>query len=217
MLLDRPEEAPAAPSARLPGRALLLRRAMLLFLLFYAMTSMASTGVQAWLITVLRQARNMDIALASSALTAYLVGVSGGVLVGGWVSDRTTHYLPLVTVLVVPSALLFCAVALLPLSTAAVFACVFVAGALYGASRTPRDMMVRQASPRGQVGTVFGFVSAGLPLGAAITPVPFGFLIGAGLPAVVLLAVAAVMALSLVAAAGARGSLRLWPVALPAE
>lgn len=217
VLRDRREEAPAAHTAKLPGRALLLSRAMLLFLIFYAMTSMASTGVQAWLITVLHQTRSMDVALASSALTAYLFGVSGGVLVGGWVSDRTTHYLRLVTVLVIPSALLFCAVALLPLPTVAVFACVFAAGALYGASRTPRDMMVKQASPRGQVGTVFGFVSAGLPLGAAITPVPFGLLIGAGLPAAVLLAVAFVMGLSLVVAAGTRGSLRLWPVALPAE
>ncbi len=217
ILLDRPPEAPAGVSPKLSGRALLLTRAILLFLLFYAMTSMATTGVQAWLITVLHQARKMDVALASSVLTAYLVGVSGGVLVGGWVSDRTAHHFRLVAVLTVPASLLFFAVASLPLPVALDFLCVFAAGMLFGTSRTPRDMMVKAASPPGQVGTVFGFVSAGLPLGSALTPVPFGFLIGAGYPAMVLLLVAAVMAASVLVAAAARGRRHLRPVALPAE
>lgn len=217
ILLDRAEHAPAEVAAKLSGRALLLTRAMLLFLLFYVMTSMASTGVQAWLITVLHQTRGMAVALASSVLTAYLAGVSGGVLVGGWLSDRTTHHLRLVALLTIPAAALFAAVAVLPLSNALDVFCLFAAGALFGTSRTPRDMMVKAASPKGQVGTVFGFVSAGLPLGAAITPVPFGLLIGAGYPAMVLVAIAAVMATSLLVAAGARASPGIRPIALPAE
>ena len=42
--------------------------------------------------------------------------------------------------------------------------------------------MVKDAAPPGQIGKVFGFVSAGLPLGQALTPVPFGFLIDMGRP-----------------------------------
>jgi hypothetical protein len=34
--------------------------------------------------------------------------------------------------------------------------------------------MLKDAAPLGQVGKVFGFVSAGLPLGSA-APVPFSF------------------------------------------
>ena len=41
----------------------------------------------------------------------------------------------------------------------------FAAGLAMGASRTPRDVMVKDAAPPGQIGKVFGFVSAGLPLG----------------------------------------------------
>lgn len=217
ILLDRPEEAPAEVTTKLSGRALLMTRAMLLFLLFYVMTSMATTGVQAWLITVLHRARNMDVALASSVLTVYLIGVSGGVLLGGWVSDRTSHHLRLVALLTVPAALLFFAVALLPLSIALDFLCVCAAGVLFGTSRTPRDMMVKAASPAGQVGTVFGFVSAGLPLGSAVTPVPFGFLIGAGYPTMVLMLVGAIMVAGILVAAAARSAVHLRPVALPAE
>ncbi|MGH7081458.1 MAG: MFS transporter, partial [Acetobacteraceae bacterium] len=211
------EQAEQAATPKLSGRALLMTRAMLLFLVFYVMTSMASTGVQAWLITILHKVRGMDVTVASSVLTAYLIGVSSGVLVGGWLSDRTTRHLRLVVMLTVPAGLLFFAVALLPLPIALDVGCVFGAGLLFGMSRTPRDMMVKTASPAGQVGVVFGFVSTGLPLGSAITPVPFGFLIGAGYPAMVLALVGAVMIGSVAVAAAARGSARLRPLVLPAE
>ena len=41
----------------------------------------------------------------------------------------------------------------------------FASGLVLGASRTPRDVMLKDAAPPGQIGKVFGFVSAGLPLG----------------------------------------------------
>jgi len=53
----------------------------------------------------------------------------------------------------------------------------FASGMALGASRTPRDIMVKDAAPPGQIGKVFGFVSAGLPLGSALTPAPCGWLI----------------------------------------
>ena len=43
-------------------------------------------------------------------------------------------------------------------------------------------MMLKARVPPGEIGKVFGFVSAGLPLGSALTPVPFGFLIDHGHP-----------------------------------
>lgn len=217
ILLDRPEEPHAHDRGRLAGRQLLLMPTMLLFLFFYVLTSMASTGVQAWLITVLHTIRGMDLALASWVLTTYLVGVSSGVLVGGWLADRTTRYIAMVAVLSFASATFFLVVALLPLSTASVFLCVCAAGVLFGMSRTPRDMMVKRAAPPGQVGTVFGYVSTGLPLGSALTPVPFGFLIGIGLPTLVLVLVAAIMVASVFAAVLAEASARQDRIVVAAE
>jgi len=83
-----------------------------------------------------------------------------------------------------------------------------LAGAALGASRTPRDVMLKEASPPGQMGKVFGFVSSGPPLGAAITPVPFGPLIDIGLPELVFPAVAALMLLSLLCLGTAAGAAR---------
>ncbi len=73
-------------------------------------------------------------------------------------------------------------------------------GLALGASRTPRDVMLKDAAPPGQIGKVFGFVSSGLPLGGAITPVPLGFVIDMGYPQLVLPVVAALLALSLLCA-----------------
>ena len=86
-----------------------------------------------------------------------------------------------------------------------------------GASRTPRDMMVREATPPGQMGKVFGFVSAGLPLGSALTPVPFGFLIDRGHPEMVLMLVAGILFMSLLCGGSAKASAREEAVVVAAE
>ena len=91
----------------------------------------------------------------------------------------------------------------------------FLAGICMGSSRTPRDMMVRDAAPPGQIGKVFGFVSAGLPFGQALTPVPFGFLIDHGRPELVLIFAAALVMLSVLCAGTAR-SLAARNAAVPA-
>jgi hypothetical protein len=81
-----------------------------------------------------------------------------------------------------------------------------LSGLALGASRTPRDVMVKDAAPPGQIGKVFGFVSSGLPLGSAITPVPFGMLIDHGHPELVLVLVAVILLLSLFCGGSARVS-----------
>ncbi|HUB45886.1 MAG TPA: MFS transporter [Acetobacteraceae bacterium] len=93
----------------------------------------------------------------------------------------------------------------------------FVSGLALGASRTPRDVMLKDASPPGQIGKVFGFVSAGLPLGSALTPVPFGALIDHHHPEMVLILVAALLLGSLLCMGTARASARADVVAVAAE
>jgi MFS family permease len=76
--------------------------------------------------------------------------------------------------------------------------------------------MLKDAAPPGQIGKVFGFVSAGLPLGSAVTPVPFGFLIDRGHPELVLVLVAVILLLSLFCAGSARVSARSPRATIPA-
>lgn len=199
------------------GRALLLTRPMLMFFGFFLLGSMAGGGVQAWLVTVLHDVRGLDVAIASSALTGYMVGNTGGVLAGGWVADRGRALTAITVALTVGSSALILLVALLPLGTALTLAVLFLSGLTMGASRTPRDVMVKDAAPPGQIGKVFGFVSAGLPLGSALTPVPFGFLIDHGRPDLVLVLVAAILLASLLCLGGAKAAVSSRSVPAPAE
>jgi MFS transporter, FSR family, fosmidomycin resistance protein len=208
VLVDQSRAEPAhMGGVTLSGRQLLTSRTMILFFMFFALGAMAGGGVQSWLVTVLHTVKGVDLTVAATALTAYMLGSTAGVLFGGWFADRFRgHILPFVTGLTVLSAALILCVNWLPVPIVGIVGLTFVSGFALGASRTPRDMMVRDASPPGQIGKVFGFVSAGLPLGSAITPVPFGMLIDRGHPELVLVLVAVILLLSLFCAGTARAS-----------
>jgi FSR family fosmidomycin resistance protein-like MFS transporter len=199
------------------GGKFLLTRPMLLFFGFFLLSAMATSGVQAWLITVLHEVMGMDLKAASTALTAYMAGATGGILVGGWVADRTDRLLTFAVVATVAASVLILMVGFVPMTQVATVAVLFAGGMLVGASRTPRDVMVKDASPPGQIGKVFGFVSAGLPLGNALTPAPFGLLIDLGRPDLVLVLVAAMLVASLLFIGTARASAGAEAVPVAAE
>ncbi len=192
----------------LSGRALLMTKPMLLFFGFFMLASCAGAGIQAWLITVLHQVKGMGLEAASTTLTSYMIGATAGVLVGGYAADHIKRHLTFAATLTVFSAAMILMVAAMALPDALVIGVMFASGLALGASRTPRDVMLRDAAPPGQIGKVFGFVSSGLPLGSAITPVPFGWLIDRGHPELVLVLVAAILLLSLMCAGTARAAAR---------
>ncbi len=198
------EETRTKTHQRARSATFLLTRPMLLFCGFYMVSSMANAGIQSWLITVLHQSQKMTLGSASSALTFFLFGSMGGILLGGWLADRSNRHLFHVVLLSILTALLTLFVGVIPLFDLAIFALLFLAGVLIGITRTPRDVMVKDAAPAGEIGKAFGFVSAGLSLGSAIAPVPYGLLIDAGRPRLVLVAVAGLLVLSVFFAAAAR-------------
>ncbi|MGH6677072.1 MAG: MFS transporter, partial [Xanthobacteraceae bacterium] len=173
--------------SRLSVRDLVFGRTMVLFFVFYLLGSMAKNGISAWLITILHRMDGIDLTWSSWALTAFLAGISGGALIGGWLSDRFKQQLTLFVVVgTAGSAAAILVVGLFPLGSGLALTLMFVAGLAFGGSRTPRDIMLKDAAPPGEVAKVFAYVSAALPLGGAITPVPFGFLIDRGNASLVL-------------------------------
>jgi predicted MFS family arabinose efflux permease len=209
ILKDQARDETAHADPALSGRDLLTSRTMLLFFGFFLLGSMAGAGVQSWLITILHTVKGMALEVASSALTGYMVGSTAGVLVGGWFADTyKRHVLSFAVILTIASAVLTLAVEWMPASGLVIIALMFASGLALGASRTPRDIMLKDAAPPGQIGKVFGFVSAGLPLGSALTPVPFGFLIDRGHPELILVFVAVLLLASLLCVGTARSSAR---------
>jgi FSR family fosmidomycin resistance protein-like MFS transporter len=218
ILKDQVRTVPKAGGTIMSSRDLLTSRTMLLFFLFFLFGAMAGGAVQAWLVTVLHTVKGIDLKLAATALTAYMVGSTMGVLVGGWFADQfKAHVMPFVTGLVIVSASMMLVIDWVNLPGLAIIPFTFISGLSLGASRTPRDVMLKDAAPPGQIGKVFGFVSAGLPLGGAITPVPFGFLIDKGHPEMVLMLVAGILFASLLCGGSAKASARGEAVVVAAE
>jgi len=208
ILVDRarqPRDRAQPPTA---GAKLLLSRSVMMFFAFFMVSAMAGAGIQSWLITILHQMHGLTIDTASAALTGYMIGATAGILIGGWVADRTAHHLPFVVVLTIGAAALLLLAGAVSLGEMPTIGVLFVAGLTTGASRTPRDVMVKDAAPPGQIGKVFGFVSSGMSLGAAIMPVPYGMIIDARRPDLVLVVAAALLLLSLLCAGGARVGFR---------
>jgi MFS family permease len=197
-----------AEEAGQSGRELLLSRPMLLFFAFFLLSAAAGSGIQAFVITVLGKLWATPIATASMVLTGYMAGATGGTLIGGWFVDRAKGggIMAFITILTLFAMAMFLVLGLVAMPEIALPGIGLLAGLAMGASRTPRDVMLKDACPPGQIGKVFGFVSSGLPLGGAITPVPLGFLIDIGYPGLVLPVVAGLLGLSLLCAGGARAS-----------
>jgi MFS family permease len=217
ILVDQARLPQRRAETALTGAGLLVSRSVMMFFAFFMVSSMAGAGIQSWLITILHQVHGLDVAAASSALTGYMVGMIGGVLVGGWVADRTNRHLPFVVVLTIGAAAILLLVGVVSMAELPTIGVLFAGGVMTGASRTPRDVMVKDAAPPGQIGKVFGFVSSGMSLGGAIMPVPYGMIIDAGRPDLVLVVVAALLLASLLCAGGARAGFRRAAAPVAAE
>jgi Major Facilitator Superfamily. len=72
-----------------------------------------------------------------------------------------------------------------------------IAGFALGMTSPSRDMLVRQATPRGASGKVYGFVYSGLDLGSSLTPLLFGWLLDRGEPRAVFVVSAVFMLLTI--------------------
>lgn len=202
ILSDQPKARAAKKEG---GVRLLTSKPILAFFAFFLLSAMAGSGMTAFLITVLGKLWGTPIAVASLALTGYMAGATGGTLVGGWWADKKGgNLLGFVTVLTLCAMGLILSLGFVPYAEWLLAPVALVAGLCLGSSRTPRDVMLKEACPPGEIGKVFGFVSAGLPLGSALMPVPMGLLIDFGLTWMVLPVVAILLALSLLCAGSAR-------------
>ena len=198
----------AGAAARTAQRAALLTPAVLALVLFFAMISLSTGGINNFAVVALVDGFGATLASANGALTAFLLASAFGVLAGGLLADRTTRHSEVATLgfgLTAALMLLVGSSTLGPVSLALVMG---AAGFLSGMIMPSRDMLVRQASPPGAEGRVFGIVTTGFNLGGMVSPVVFGALVDHHLPTWLFFASAAFMlvtaALALVGERGPR-------------
>ena len=160
-----------------------LKSPPLIFLFFFfTMSNLAQGGLKNFSIAGLEAVHGTNLSIAGSALTGFLLASAFGVLVGGWVADHWKKH-----DLVAAASLFTCGAIVLLVVNVDLhwFLLIFtftVAGMVNGIIRPARDMMIRNASPKGSAGKAFGFVYSGEFIGGGVAPLAYGFLLDIGEP-----------------------------------
>jgi MFS family permease len=196
------EDAPAdAPSPKRAGlrRGLMLMRSMpmVMMFLFFLLTGAAGAGLMTFSVVALIAIYGTDLVTANAALTGHLFASAIGVLVGGWLADRTSRHNLVTSLAIAGMAVVVGFIGLGWLAVPLMIAAMALAGLLYGITSPSRDMLVRAVTPAGSTGVAFGFVSTGLSIGSSTSPILFGWVMDLGEPASLFTIAGAVIAASI--------------------
>ncbi|MGH8674811.1 MAG: MFS transporter, partial [Burkholderiales bacterium] len=176
---------------------LLSSRPVLMCFGYFVLISVGFIAIQTFGVATMIALYGANAALASAALTTYLLGAAAGIFTGGFVAVRVQrHELVAVTGMLCSASIVF-VIASAWLPAAALPALFAAAGFAGGATNPSRDLIVRANTPSGATGKVYGFVYSGLDVGSMATPVFFGWLLDRGQPAVVFYSVVIAAALTI--------------------
>jgi MFS family permease len=168
---------------------------------FFTLLALANSAINSFSVVAVSLKKKISFAAANVALTAYLAASAVGVLLGGWLADRTSRHGNVAALGFGLAAAIMTLVATLTLSVAALVLAMGFAGIIFGMIQPSRDMLVRKAAPPGAAGRVFGIVTTGFNIGGIIGPPVFGWLMDHGHPrwilglAVIFMATTAVVGL----------------------
>jgi FSR family fosmidomycin resistance protein-like MFS transporter len=209
LLLDRdgipvrqPARKPAARADAAVGWTLLLSRPILGNLFFFVLLALSGGGISNFSVVAFGALYGTKMATANLALSAFLFMGALGVLVGGFIADRTVHHYRVAALGFAGSGAVVLTVGNIDVGGLLLIVLMSAGGLLNGIIMPSRDMMVRAVTPPGSFGKVFGFVSTGFNIGGIISPLIYGWLMDQGHPRAIFLMVAASIALSLVTVVG---------------
>ena len=201
----------AAPVSPAPPRAgsdngaagwrMLLSAPILLNLIFFVLLAMMSGGMYNYSVVALGAAYGTPVSTANIALSGHLTLSAIGVLIGGLVVARTSRHGLVATLGLGAIALITVLIANVDLGTLPLIATMTVCGFFYGVIMPSRDMIVREITPPGSFGKVFGFVTTGFNIGGIVSPLIFGAIMDHGSPRLVFLLVAACSMIAIVTVA----------------
>jgi predicted MFS family arabinose efflux permease len=160
----------------------LLAAPVVLCFLYFAIYAAGLAGVQSFSVAAMTVQYGAPAALASAALTAYMVGTAAGIFLGGFIATRAARHDVVAAAGLAAAALAILPVAMNQIPVAALPAMLALAGFAIGATGPSRDLIVRASTPAGATGRVYGFVYSGLDFGSLSTPVFYGWLMDHGYP-----------------------------------
>lgn len=188
LLVMRDTEAPRTASVhadkadRSAAWQLLMSPPILLNLVFFILLAMISGGLHQYSVVALGALHGTPVTIANGALTVYLLMSAFGVLVGGYLVTRTDRHGTVAGGALAIMAALTVLVGSVDLGSVLLIAVMTVNGLFFGIMMPSRDMIVRDVTPPGQFGKVFGFVTTGFNIGGIVSPLIFGAIMDHGSP-----------------------------------
>lgn len=204
VLRDDTKPKPMQASGAVEEARVLITLPIFMCFLFFVCLAMSLIGVQTFVAPALIALHDTPLYLANGAITAYLIGGSVGIFVGGYIADRTSRHHIVAALGLGTAAALIAVAGFDGMPNALLFLVIAGSGIAVGLTTPSRDMLVRGATPPGSTGKVFGFVYSGLDVGGAITPSVFGWLMDHDAPRVVFAIIAVVLLFGIMTAFAAR-------------
>ena len=195
---------PARAGAQAPAAAgwrLLLSPPILLNLVFFVLLAMMSGGIYNYSVVALGALYATPVTTANAALTGNLLLSAIGVLAGGLLVGRTSRHGTVAALGLLAMGAFLLLVAEFDLGSLPLIAAMTAAGFCSGVIMPSRDMIVREVTPPGSFGKVFGFVTTGFNIGGIIAPLLFGAIMDQGAPRLMFLTVAACCLVAIVTVA----------------
>jgi MFS family permease len=153
---------------------------LFLFFIFFIFNALTTHGVHSFIVAALRELRETPVAMASGALTGYLIASALGVLAGGFIVDKTPRHTLLAVAVMLVSGALFVLIGAVDMSIVLIIVALSFAGILQGVLRPARDMLMRAIIPRESFGKAIGMVATGAAVGGATAPIIFGWILDTG-------------------------------------
>jgi MFS family permease len=186
----RPARAKPQAADRDGGWSLLLSPPIMRNLAFFVLLAIVSGGVQNYSVLALASLYETPLTLGNGALTAYLLLSTIGILAGGMLVGRVSSVL-VATVGTLATGLAVLLVGATELGPILLILIMSIGGFATGIVMPSRDMIVREVTPPGSFGKVFGFVTTGFNIGGIVSPLIYGALMDHGNPRAVFLLIAA--------------------------
>lgn len=173
---------------------------------FFFFYTLGFGALQNFAPSLLRDLYGLSLALATSALTAFLIGGAAGLATGGFFAGAEKGQEKLVGLSFLASAAIALLLAAVIVPRSAVIGIMALMGFGVGIAGPSRDMLVRKSTVSrlgtGAFGRIYGLVYSGADVGLAISPLLFGMVIDAGKTHFVFVGVAISLVLAIIAAQG---------------
>lgn len=167
---------------------------------FFFFSTAALAAIQSFGAPALALLYDQPVARMALAVTGYLLGAAGGMVLGGFWAARSAHLERHIAIAMSAAAALLLGVATGWLGPLGALVALTLAGVGSGLAGPSRDLLIRRATPPGATGRVYGLVYSGLDAGFALATPLFGLLLDGGHPGAIFVGAALLLVLAIVAA-----------------